>query len=519
MLYYKFKNYEEFKELFGIVKHGNGNKSRKNKILLAFIKNKEQLHNAVISGDYTLLHISDITTMKNVVTNEIIKSSNDNRKLPYVVDLIDKRYYSSIYSTDRSKGLCEDGDTKSVRYINMEKGERVFKMRAGKFYKSIVLETEFGKHLPEQVLNFLCEEFASEWQTFTMGKLPKNKLFVNKDFERIYSSDCCEGNFGSCMVDDGQYSFYENAVNASAAYLENEEGKIIARCIIFNEVKDQDGKIWRLAERQYSSEGNDILKRALIDALIKGKYIDGYKKVGASCNEPTAFVDINGNSLSGKRFTIDCDLDWEDTLSYQDTFKWYDIDKRIADNYGNGSLDLGTTHDCLDNSEREYDDYHGYYCNETVLVYVEGREYYCDTDDLDDFIWVDSIDEYHHKDDVQRCPECGKYFVTSDGRYSEVTEETYCSYDCLDDAESTYKRENWYYSYYDEEYYENEDEITYYYEWNSGLGEYERKTISEKSADELWEKGELHRFGNDLFDLIDNEFNLPFGYQLIKIAV
>ena len=28
------------------------------------------------------------------------------------------------------------------------------------------------------------------------------------------------------------------------------EGKIIARCIIFNEVKDQDGKIWRLAERQ-----------------------------------------------------------------------------------------------------------------------------------------------------------------------------------------------------------------------------------------------------------------------------
>ena len=59
--------------------------------------------------------------------------------------------------------------------------------------------------------------------------------------------------------------------------------------------------------------------------------------------------------------------------------------------------------------------------------------------------------------------------MTSDGRYSEVTEETYCTYDCLDDAESTYKRENWYYSYYDEEYYENEEDITYFYEWNSGL--------------------------------------------------
>ena len=53
MIYYKFKNYEEFKELFGIVKHGNGNKSRKNKILLSFIKNKKLLHNVVVSGDYT----------------------------------------------------------------------------------------------------------------------------------------------------------------------------------------------------------------------------------------------------------------------------------------------------------------------------------------------------------------------------------------------------------------------------------------------------------------------------------
>ena len=171
-------------------------------------------------------------------------------------------------------------------------------------------------------------------------------------------------------------------------------------------VKDKDGKIWRLAERQYSSGGNDILKRALIDALIKGKYIDGYKKVGASCNEPNAFVDVDGNSLSSKRFTIDCDLGWDETLSYQDSFKWYDIDKRIADNYENGNLDLGTTEDCLDNSEREYDDYHGYYCEETSLVYVNGREYFCNTNDLSDFVWVESEYEYHHIEDVETCPEC-----------------------------------------------------------------------------------------------------------------
>lgn len=58
MLYYNFNNYEEFKELFGLVKHGNGVKSRKNKILLSFKKNRKLLHDAVVSGDYSLVHMS-----------------------------------------------------------------------------------------------------------------------------------------------------------------------------------------------------------------------------------------------------------------------------------------------------------------------------------------------------------------------------------------------------------------------------------------------------------------------------
>ena len=133
-----------------------------------------------------------------------------------------------------------------------------------------------------------------------MNRLPKHRLHVNRNFERIYSSECCEGDFCSCMVDKGYHGFYENSVNASAAYLENEEGKVIARCIIYNEVEDQDGKIWRLAERQYSSGNSEILKRALVDALVKENHIDGYKKVGAGCHEARNFVDVEGNSLSDK---------------------------------------------------------------------------------------------------------------------------------------------------------------------------------------------------------------------------
>lgn len=45
MIYIKsFKNYDEFKKIFAIVEHGNGVKSRKNKILLAWLKDRKFLH-------------------------------------------------------------------------------------------------------------------------------------------------------------------------------------------------------------------------------------------------------------------------------------------------------------------------------------------------------------------------------------------------------------------------------------------------------------------------------------------
>ena len=57
------------------------------------------------------------------------------------------------------------------------------------------------------------------------------------------------------------------------------------------------------------------LKRALIDALIREKLIDGFKTVGAGCGDATSYEDINGNSLSGKKFRLECDLDCDDTLA------------------------------------------------------------------------------------------------------------------------------------------------------------------------------------------------------------
>ena len=517
MLYYNFNNYEEFKNLFGIVKHGNNNVSRKNKILLAYLKDKSLLHQAATIHDYTFLHIGDMTELENRITNEILVSGNEDKSLSYKLQLMGKTYHSSVYETDEYQGLCEDSDSKCVRYYNHKTG-KIFKMKAGKLYRNLILETEFGKALPEQVVTYLCEEFAAKWQAYTTNKLPKHKLYVNQNFERIYSSDCCEGDFCSCMVDKGYHGFYENAVNASAAYLENGNGKIIARCIIFNEVKDQDDKVYRLAERQYSTGNDDVLKRTLVDALIKGNYIDGYKKVGASCNDSNAFVGINGESLADRNFRIACDLGWDDELSYQDSFKSYDINARTAANYCYGDLDLATTDGCLDDNDedRPYDDYHERYCDETTLVYVHGREYDCDVDALDDFVWLDNLEEYHHKDDVIHCGNCNRRCLKDDSHYSRITEEYYCCKSCRENAEEEYKKAEWFYSDYDGEYYEDGGDIARYWRWNRETGEYEEKTVSVASLRRLLYDDEFFEFDNVYFDQINPATNLPYGYKLIK---
>lgn len=250
----------------------------------------------------------------------IVRSGKDDEKLPYKVELIGKVYYSSRYQTDETKGICEDLDKNSIRYINVGRN-RIFKMRAGKFMRELILETEIGKLLSPCVVNWIAGDvFTQQWCTYTYGYTPDIELHVNDDFRSIYDSDCCKGDFGSCMVDRERTSFYRDSVKAKAAYITDKTGLIVARSILFTDVTDQDGKKWRLLERQYSSGGDDVLKRLLIDKLIQGKHIDGYKIVGASCHEANAFVDIDGNSLSDKKFEIDCDLELEDTLSYQDSF-------------------------------------------------------------------------------------------------------------------------------------------------------------------------------------------------------
>lgn len=524
MLYYNFYGYEEFKARFGLEKRDNGTVARKNRILLGHLKNPALLRYCREHNDYTLLHIYNMADLQKKVFEAIIKSGENDGKLPYRVELIGRTYYSSRYQTDESKGVCEDLDKGSVRYINVERN-RVFKMRAGKFMRGLILETEIGKLLSPSVVNWLAGDvFTQQWCTYTYGYTPEIELHVNDDFRSIYDSDCCKGNFGSCMVDKDRTSFYHNAVKAKAAYITDKTGLIVARAVLFTDVTDQDGKKWRLLERQYSSGGDDILKRLLVDKLIQEKHIDGYKIVGASCHEANAFVDTEGNSLSDRMFEIDCELDEEDTLSYQDSFKWYSYSRNKAYNYGNSnsSYNLDTTDlnlygDTDDEEEGgEWDAYHQYYCDDTRLCYRNGREIWVDSDNLDDFVWIESKNEYHHEEDCICCDDCRTHVLLDDAIYSEVTEEYYCCKECMEKAENEFKRKNWHYSEYDDEWYESLDDITRINIWNETEGIYEEKSICTDTLDNLIENEDVWEFGEDVFDTVNPSSNLPYGYKLKK---
>ena len=524
MLYYNFYGYEEFKARFGLEKRDNGTVARKNKILLSHLKNPALLRYCREHNDYTLLHIYNMADLQKKVFEAIIKSGENDGKLPYRVELIGRTYYSSRYQTDESKGVCEDLDKGSVRYINVERN-RVFKMRAGKFMRGLILETEIGKLLSPSVVNWLAGDvFTQQWCTYTYGYTPEIELHVNDDFRSIYDSDCCKGNFGSCMVDKDRTSFYHDAVKAKAAYITDKTGLIVARAVLFTDVTDQDGKKWRLLERQYSSGGDDILKRLLVDKLIQEKHIDGYKIVGASCHEANAFVDTEGNSLSDRMFEIDCELDEEDTLSYQDSFKWYSYSRNKAYNYGNSnsSYNLDTTdlnlYGDTDDEEDggEWDAYHQYYCDDTRLCYRNGREIWVDSDNLDDFVWIESKNEYHHEEDCICCDDCRTHVLLDDAIYSEVTEEYYCCKECMEKAENEFKRKNWHYSEYDDEWYESLDDITRINIWNESEGIYEEKSICTDTLDNLIENEDVWEFGEDVFDKVNPGTNLPYGYKLKK---
>lgn len=188
------------------------------------------------------------------------------------------------------------------------------------------------------------------------------------------------------------------------------------------------------------------------------------------------------------KFSIKCELDTYATLSYQDSFKFYDYDKDIAYNYPHSSYnycldttDLNLDGDDDEEDELEYDEYHDYSCNEVRVCHYHGEEINVDVDNLEDFIWLEGINEYHHHDDVTQCDACGAWVVKEDATYNSDAE----AYFCNDTCEGNYIKEHFYYSEYDDDYFHHEEDITKINVWSDEEQTYKVITISELSLRNL----------------------------------
>lgn len=472
MIYIKsFKNYEEFKELFGIVEHGNGVKSRKNKILLACLKDRTFIKKWLEFKSF--LENTGRTAILNMANeNDILSAKNMNGLKQFAKFLLGEGYggfdrfckgrfsvvnrisladgkwllHSGHMDIDIFNGLCQDGDTKAVRYIS-KKDDKVYKMKAGKFITRCI-EDSVLSFFPEQLKRWLGEEFARDWQSYASMHVGEKMFTLNVDdkFWRIYDSDCCSGDFGSCMTDKGFHSFYRDSIDAKAASLQNKDGEIVARCIVYPNVYYGNGKRYRLAERQYAAGKSDVLKKMLVDALIEAGEIDGYKEVGAECHDCMNFVLNDGTSLQSKCLHIECHLEDGDTLSYQDSFKYYNEEKEIAynDDCYEYDAELDVTCGEYRATERRWSDWNDEYIPDRDAMYDEFYDDYVYENQLGRIISGGralSVCEDHAADDEVPYSEYeGCYIDEDEAVFIEECNDWYHEDDCVEDIDEVWRR-------------------------------------------------------------------------------
>ena len=199
------------------------------------------------------------------------------------------------------------------------------------------------------------------------------------------------------------------------------------------------------------------------------------------------------------------------------------MDKRIAYNYpedgadyGLDTTDLNLYGDCDDDDDdddepQEYDSYHQRNAWEVCTVWVHRQRESCDINNLDDFLYIESLGQYHHYEDVVCCDECGTNELEDNAVYSEITKEYYCCEACRDAAEKKFKEENWYYSDFDQDYYEFDNEIARFYTWDEAKQFYVAKTISTSSLEAKIDDGSFIEFDGDYYPTIETDnAGVPF---------
>lgn len=504
-----FESYESFKNVFGVRECGNGNKARMNKILLGCLKNRKFFHLAVTDPDYKwILKVDNMAFLKTCLLIRISVSSECNDGFDWYLQIDGYRYRFVLPDLQMDNdGICMDGDTEAIRYVNHAKDCKAFKMKAGRLFTKIMESCEFGRNLPQQAKSWLGEEFKTEWEAYADRRIARDAYTFHygddaEDFTKIYSSYNRRGDFDSCMTDKGYEDMYHNSAKCHAAWLTDGNGLMFARCIIWDEVYDEStGEILRLAERQYSDGVQDRYKKMLVNELIERKLIDGYKQIGASCYACRNFVLNDGTSIRDHDLHIELNIDPGDHVSYMDSFIYYDKDEHRAYNYDPGCYDccLDTTEGYMDGDARiheheRWSDYNSEWIDEDDAYYVERRNDWF----YENQVVTDTHGQRQFIEDCVECERCGNYVLEDEAYHIEGFEHLdFCDEDCanrwLDYNGYTWDDYN--------ECYTNEDtfrvEVLRYGAWCS-------YKMRESTFDDFYMKGEIRENDGEYY-LVDDE--------------
>lgn len=334
-------------------------------------------------------------------------------------DLSDKYVFakSEVYHTDDSNGVCVDGDPLSIRYVKND-ANRIFKMKCGKFFRRLI--DEVHPEFPEPVRVYFAEQLSAMYRAGHASD-GRYRLTLDDDFETIYSVD----GFGSCMTHKGQWDYYADSTpDALAAGLWDGD-KLIARCIVWNKVYDDDdeSKVYRLAERQYGI--NSEARRQLVYLLAEQGKIDGHKQFEAGCYDSRSYVLLDGTRLNDRHLYVRCTAEPGDTLSFQDGFRFLNFSEERAMNWeGDYDCDLATTNSRVPGNSNDVEDgdtdgdmryvaRDGEWFHDDHTRYLDYRQEWCHEDDCVYSEWTDQYylnddatclynDEYCHDDSARR---------------------------------------------------------------------------------------------------------------------
>lgn len=457
---------ESFKEQFG---YGS---QKKNRVFLSVYKH------LLKNGNLDFFSItSDSDTCKQKFITELVEfvKLRINRSWPMNVDyrrtMLGNFPITSTTIVTDGIGLTDGPEFVSFRQCTDPNKRQ--KLRAGKFMRRLLQEHKVDQMFGDVFMNFYIEIFVQEWKS--LANADDYTLKVDSDFSFIYNSYNYADNLGSCMTDEGFETFYEYYVDASAASLLDENGKILSRCIVYNDVKIQDPdsketKSIRLAERQYSSRSDQIYSQMLVDKLKKAKLIDGWKAIGAGAGSARAFEMIDQTSVYdkvlyiclGPDYTVHC------TTPYMDSFKYLNVDTNIA--YNSSSVDF---HYCLEETNgavieedcENWDEYNEEYTDSeltTVRIYDDRGNY---TNYMVSEEYAGSYLEYSEYLD--------SYI---DGSVHSDVIDDYVPSICIDILELEFKQRNWEYDMVEGEYVD--EEITIVHIFNSIDSTYDIKYTS-----------------------------------------